>query len=91
MPTIYGKSKLTIKPGTQNGTEYRMAGMGVQSLTRKNSKGSLYVRVKVEIPVKLSDEQKKKLKEFESATTKESYPKWKAFMDAAKNFFTKKD
>ena len=91
VPTIYGKSKLTIKPGTQNGTEYRMAGMGVQSLTRKNSKGSLYVRVKVEIPVKLSDEQKKKLKEFEEVSTKESYPKWKAFMDAAKSFFSKKD
>jgi len=89
VPTIYGKSKLTIKPGTQNGAEYRMPGMGVQSLTRKNSKGSLYVRVKVEIPVKLTEEQRKKLKAFEESCTKESYPKWKAFMDAAKSFFGK--
>ena len=89
VPTIYGKSKLTIKPGTQNGTEYRMPNMGVQSPTRKGVKGSLYVRVKIEVPVKLTDDQKKKLKDFEEACSKESYPTWKSFMAKAKKFFGK--
>ena len=67
IPTLDGRAKYKMGSGTQTGTVFRLKDKGVQHL-HSNRKGSLYVKVKVETPKKLSDKQKKLIKEFEELT-----------------------
>jgi molecular chaperone DnaJ len=60
--TVSGKRVvLSIPPGTQSGTRFRIRGQGIEKAGRM---GDQYVEVKVEIPEKLSDEEQKALEEF---------------------------
>lgn len=61
--TMIGKVKLTIPPGTQPEQVFRVAGRGMPHLKKPNSKGDLYVRLKVEIPRYLSSKQRELLEE----------------------------
>ncbi|HEX2202166.1 MAG TPA: molecular chaperone DnaJ [Longimicrobium sp.] len=55
---------LRIPPGTQNGTKFRIKGQGIEKGGRR---GDQYVRVTVDIPDNLSDEQRKEFEEFATA------------------------
>lgn len=55
------RAMLRIPPGTQAGTMFRLAGMGVN---RNGRKGSQFVTVKVLTPTDLSDREQKILQEF---------------------------
>ncbi|MEL7591328.1 MAG: J domain-containing protein [Anaerolineaceae bacterium] len=57
--TLSGNVSLTIPPGTQPGQKFRLAGRGMPELKSPKTLGNLYVQVKVEIPKKLTDEQKR--------------------------------
>jgi molecular chaperone DnaJ len=57
------KVKLTIPPGTQNGTTFRLKGYGVNSLN-SNGRGDQFVKIKVEIPRNVNDKQKRLMEEF---------------------------
>jgi molecular chaperone DnaJ len=64
--TVRGKRVvLTIPPGTQTGTKFRIRGQGIEKGGRM---GDQYVEVKVEIPEKLSDEEQKLLEQFATAS-----------------------
>jgi molecular chaperone DnaJ len=64
--TVAGKRVvLTIPPGTQSGTRFRIRGHGVQKGGRA---GDQYVEVKVEVPETLSPEQQKAMEEFADAS-----------------------
>jgi molecular chaperone DnaJ len=67
VPTIDGKAKLRIPEGTQPGAVFRLKGKGVPSL-RGFGKGDQLVRIKVEVPRRLSPRQKKILREFAQAS-----------------------
>ena len=56
VPTVYGDVSLTIPAGTQHGTKFRLKGKGVKS--PRGTQGDEYVEVRVEIPTKLSHEEK---------------------------------
>ncbi|HYD35019.1 MAG TPA: DnaJ C-terminal domain-containing protein [Vitreimonas sp.] len=60
VPTVTDKLKLKVRPGTQSHTLVRLRGEGVQHLQGRG-KGDLYVRLMVEVPEKLSREQKQAL------------------------------
>ena len=62
--TVEKPVKLKIPAGTQSGTQFRLRGKGVPHL-RGRGKGDQYVRVRVNIPKKLSRKQKKLLEEFQ--------------------------
>ena len=62
--TLAGKAILKVPAGTQPGTSLRMKGLGMPDLRNKDSKGDLYVRIDIEVPKKLSSDQRKKLEEF---------------------------
>ena len=55
--SLDGKVKLKIPSGTQPGVHFRLAGHGLPHL-RGKSKGDLFVRVQVEIPKKMSKEER---------------------------------
>jgi molecular chaperone DnaJ len=63
VPTLDGKIKMRIPPGTQNGHVFRLKGKGVPSL-HISGKGDQLVRIKVEVPTKLTERQKQLLREF---------------------------
>ncbi|MDH5613374.1 MAG: J domain-containing protein [Gammaproteobacteria bacterium] len=60
--TIDGNISLSIPAGTQPEQVFRLSGRGMPNLRSPQSKGDLYVRVKVKIPKNLSDKQKELLK-----------------------------
>ncbi|CAA6690312.1 MULTISPECIES: molecular chaperone DnaJ [unclassified Lentimonas] len=86
VPTLFGKGSLKIPSGTQTGTTFRLRGQGVPHL-RGNGKGDLLIRVQVEVPTKLSSEQKKKLEEFAEACGDPANPMSESFVEKAKKFF----
>ena len=61
--TLNGNISLTIPAGTQPEQVIRLKGRGMPNLRSQQTKGDLYVRVKVSIPKELSDEQKELLVE----------------------------
>jgi len=63
--TIDGEVLFTIKPGTQTDTKIRLKGKGVPSLRNKNVRGDHYVTLVVDVPDKLTKEQKEALLEFD--------------------------
>ncbi|PNQ72661.1 molecular chaperone DnaJ [Hanstruepera neustonica] len=56
--TFTGKVKLKVKEGTQNDTKVRLKGKGFPVYKKEGQFGDLYVTFKVEIPKKLTDEQR---------------------------------
>jgi curved DNA-binding protein len=61
--TMTGKVKLTIPPGTQPEQVFRVAGRGMPQVKNPDSRGDLFVRLKVEIPRYLSSKQRELLEE----------------------------
>lgn len=78
IPTLEGKAKYKMGEGTQTGTVFRLKDKGVQHLN-SSRKGSLFVRVRVETPQKLSEKQKELLRQFDKLSNK----KGKIFSDKA--------
>jgi molecular chaperone DnaJ len=63
VPTMDGSSVLTIPAGTQHGAVFRLRGKGAPVL-RTNRRGDEVVTVRVVVPDKLSDKQRKLLQEL---------------------------
>ncbi|MBX3396439.1 MAG: J domain-containing protein [Phycisphaerae bacterium] len=63
VPTIDGRSTVTIPPGTPSGAKLRLAGMGVAHSSR-NDRGDLYAVVKIVPPRSLTAEQRRIMEEF---------------------------
>ena len=64
--TLSGDVRLTIPPGTQPGQKIRLAGKGLPKLKDKQVFGDLLVQIKVEIPKKLTEKQRKLFEELKS-------------------------
>ena len=86
IPTLTGKISYHIPEGTQTGTEFRIKGQG---LPRVNStyKGDMVIRVRVEVPKRLSEKQKELLRQFDAGLTGKEYEGRKTFMDKVKSLF----
>jgi curved DNA-binding protein len=58
VPTLSGNVVLTIPPGTQPGQTIRLAGQGMPHIKNPESRGDLFVNVKVKIPRNLTADQR---------------------------------
>jgi molecular chaperone DnaJ len=88
VPTVEGKAKIKIDPGTQSGKVLRLKGKGLPDIERYG-KGDLLVNINVWTPQSLSSEEKKiieKLKESPSFQPKPS-GKEKSFFNKMKEYF----
>jgi len=97
--TVDGEIYQTIKPGTQTDTKIRLRSKGVPTLRNKNVRGDHYVTLVVQVPEKLSADQKAALHQFDvtmrgergsNVATSESTAdgkKKKRFMDKVKEAF----
>lgn len=86
VPTLKSKVSHKIPEGTQDGALFRIRGEGIQQL-HGTARGDLVVRVKVEIPRKLSEKQKELLREFDRESTGREYEGRKGFLDKVKELF----
>ncbi len=86
VPTLDEKVKLKIPPGTQSGKVFRLRGKGFTDL-HGYGKGDLNLRIIVEVPTKLTDEQKDLLVKFAEIGGENVYPMMNSFFKKAKNFF----
>lgn len=85
VPTLDGKISYTVPAGTQPGESFRLRGKGIERLNRYG-KGDQYVKVNVEVPKNLSEEQKELLRKFDNITSDgKNYEKRKSFFEKLKN------
>lgn len=68
IPTLEGKARIKLPPGTQSGKLYRLKGQGLPKVGGSGGRGDLHARIVVETPVNLTDEQKEILEEFKRAS-----------------------
>ncbi|MFH0863889.1 MAG: DnaJ C-terminal domain-containing protein [Candidatus Gottesmanbacteria bacterium] len=71
VPTLDGKLKLKIRPGTQPGTIMRLGGRGIKQL-HSSGHGDEYVRLIIKLPEKLTREQKEILEEYSQTEVKKN-------------------
>jgi len=69
VPTLGNKAEIELPEGTQHGKTFRLRGKGIKGL-RSSYPGDLYCHVSVETPVKLTEHQRKLLKELDEAFKK---------------------
>ncbi|NBV25489.1 MAG: molecular chaperone DnaJ [Proteobacteria bacterium] len=91
VPTMSGRSTVRMPSGTQHGTVFRLRGKGVQNI-QGHGVGDLLLRVQVEVPTKLSAEQRAKLVEFAELCKDDNvHDDATGFFTKAKGFFKKGD
>ncbi len=86
VPTIDGKVRYEIPEGTQSGTRFRLRSKGIKYLNGRG-RGDQYVTVNVEIPKKITREQKKALEAFEATLKDDNYEQRKGFFKKIKDLF----
>jgi molecular chaperone DnaJ len=87
--TLKDKVSLSLPEGTQSGKTFRLRGKGIKGV-RSRTPGDLYCHVRVETPVRLTDKQKKLLREFDQNVAEggaKHSPQTRSFMDRMKGFF----
>jgi molecular chaperone DnaJ len=80
VPTIDGDEKLKIPAGTQAGKVFHIKGKGVPHL-RRSGRGNQLVIVNVEIPSKLTKEQRELFEKLAESLGTTVHPKEKGFID----------
>ncbi|WP_028975152.1 molecular chaperone DnaJ [Spirochaeta cellobiosiphila] len=74
--TLDGKKvKLKVPGGTQNGKVMRLRGEGVPYLHNANRRGDMYIKIRVEVPNKLSSKAKKLMQELSEELGEEEKPR----------------
>ena len=86
VPTLDAPATIKVPPGTQSGTIFRVKGKGITNL-QGYGHGDLHVRAQVEVPTRLSAEQKAKLQEFAGLCDGNETPMAQSFFEKAKKFF----
>ena len=88
IPTLEGgKAKLTVPEGTQSGSVIRLRGEGVPQLGGRG-RGDLHVLVRVEVPTRLSSDQRKLVQELaETLPIPDLESKEKSLFERMKDIF----
>jgi molecular chaperone DnaJ len=90
VPTLAGKAAIDIPEGTQTGKQFRLRGKGIKGV-RASYPGDLYCHITVETPVKLTEHQRKLLKELDESLKKgggKHMPSGDSWTDRLKNLFS---
>ncbi|WP_295643705.1 molecular chaperone DnaJ [uncultured Methylibium sp.] len=89
VPTLGGKAEIELPEGTQHGKTFRLRGKGIKGV-RSSYPGDLYCHVAVETPIKLTEHQRKLLKELDESFKKggdRHSPNAKSWTDRVKDLF----
>ena len=72
--TVDGEVIYEVKPGTASGTNVRLKGKGMPTVRNKEVRGDHYITLIVDVPSKLTAEQKEALVNYEKLLTGEDVP-----------------
>ncbi len=88
VPTVEGKVKIKIDPGTQSGKVLRLKGKGLPDVNAYG-RGDLLVEISVFTPTSLSNDEKKLLENLKTSKNFEPNPnkKEKGFFERMKEYF----
>jgi molecular chaperone DnaJ len=90
VPTLAGKAAIDIPEGTQTGKQFRLRGKGIKGV-RASYPGDLYCHILVETPIKLTEHQRKLLRELDESLKKggaKHSPTEDSWTDRLKSFFS---
>ncbi|MBE2243781.1 MAG: molecular chaperone DnaJ [Burkholderiaceae bacterium] len=89
VPTLNGKAEIDLPESTQHGKTFRLRGKGIKGV-RSSYPGDLYCHITVETPVKITEHQRKLLKELDESFRKAGdrhSPNAKSWTDRVKDLF----
>jgi molecular chaperone DnaJ len=86
VPTLTASANLKIPAGTQPGQVFRVRAQGLPRVDGYG-RGHLLVRVRVDVPTRLSARQRELLKELQEIDAKSPQPQRKGFFDKVKDYF----
>lgn len=86
VPTLKGRLRIHVPPGTQTGKVFRLREKGIPNL-RGYGVGDLLVHIFVETPTNLNDAQKDLLRRFAEISGDEVSPQRLSFVQKLKEFF----
>jgi molecular chaperone DnaJ len=86
VPKLKGKTNLNLPAGTQGGTVFRLRGEGMPALRGGNS-GDLLVRVDIDVPKKMTDNERASLQAYAAACGDEAAPVSESWRSKFKKFF----
>lgn len=87
--TVDGDVLYNVKPGTQTDTKVRLRGKGVPTLRNKQVRGDHYVTLVVQVPTRLTNEQRETLQKFDDAMNDRREPEPEQENKGKKKFFGK--
>ncbi len=88
VPTLDGKAKLKIPPGTSSGQIFRLKGKGVTN-RRGHGRGDQHIRIVVETPKKLDRHQRQLLEQLADTSGDKEYPVRAAFLSMMNKLYNK--
>ncbi len=88
IPTLDGKLKMKISAGTQTGKVFRLKEKGIKNV-RGYGQGDQMVKINVEVPLDLTEEQKELLIKFDQEIQKNENSKSKNFWEKISEKFKK--
>ncbi len=86
VPTLDGRGKLRVPPGTQSGTVLRIRGKGIPRRAGMG-RGDALVEVKLEIPTQLTDAQRELVEALAKELGEEVQPFQRTFVEKLKALF----
>jgi len=86
VPTLNGNVSMKIPAGTQSGKVFRLKGKGMPSL-RGTSSGDEFIKVMLQVPERLTNEQKSLLEQYAKISGEENLGDQDSFTDKLKKVF----
>jgi molecular chaperone DnaJ len=86
VPTLDQPHKLKIPEGTQSGAQFRVRHKGVP-VVNGSGRGDLHVHVEVQIPTRLTRDQKKLMEQLRDTLPVDNAPAEKGLFDKVKDYF----
>ena len=84
--TFDGPQVIRIPEGAQSGAQFKLRGLGVPELNSRG-RGDLYVHVDVQIPKKLTREQRRHFEELRNLLPTDNAPHEKSMFEKVRDFF----
>ncbi|MGL4666738.1 MAG: molecular chaperone DnaJ [Saezia sp.] len=91
VPALDGAARIDIPAGTQAGKVFRLKAKGIKGV-HASYPGDLYAHILIEVPIRLTEHQRKLLKELDEslkAGGEKHSPQSKSWTDKLKDFFKK--
>jgi molecular chaperone DnaJ len=85
--TFDGTQSIKVPEGTQSGAHFRLRNLGVPQVNGRG-RGDLYVHIDVQVPKKLTKEQRRLFEQLQDVLPADNMPHEKSVFEKVRDFFT---